>query len=58
LALIVLLFAVEALDEKAPIWERLRVRPIYLRWAVYYCLLIGLIVLGNWKLQQFVYMQF
>jgi alginate O-acetyltransferase complex protein AlgI len=58
LALIALLFGVEALDEKRPVWERLRVRPVYQRWAVYYALLFGLIVLGSWKLQQFVYMQF
>jgi hypothetical protein len=28
------------------------------RWAVYYTLLAGVIVLGTWNLRQFVYMQF
>lgn len=58
LAFIALLLGVELLDEARPIWERLRVRPVYLRWAVYYALAGCLVVLGTWKLQQFVYMQF
>ena len=58
LALIALLLGVELLDEKRSIWERLSARPVYVRWAVYYALLTALIVLGSWKLQQFVYMQF
>jgi alginate O-acetyltransferase complex protein AlgI len=57
-ALIALLLGVEALEETKSFGERLRARPLYLRWAVYYTLLFGLVVLGNWKLQQFVYMQF
>ena len=58
LALIVLLLAIEAFDEKRPFWDTVWMRPIYVRWAVYYALLLGLIVLGNWNLKQFVYMQF
>ena len=58
LALIAVLLAVEALEEKRSLWERLPVRPVYVRWAVYYALLFGLIALGTWKLQEFVYMQF
>jgi alginate O-acetyltransferase complex protein AlgI len=58
LSLIAILLGVEALDEIRPFWERLRVRPLAMRWAVYYALLFGLIVLGTWNLQQFVYMQF
>ena len=57
-ALIAVLVGVEALDERRPFWERLAVRPRYVRWGVYYALLIGLIVFGTWELQQFVYMQF
>ena len=58
LGLIGVLLGVEALEEKRSLWERLRVRPVYVRWAVYYALLFGLIALGTWKLQEFVYMQF
>jgi hypothetical protein len=56
--LIAILLGVEALDEREPFWERLRTRPVYVRWAVYYGLLIALAVLGSWNFQQFVYMQF
>jgi len=58
LALIGVLLVVEALDETRPFWERVRARPLFVRWALYYALLFSLIVLGTWKLQQFVYMQF
>jgi D-alanyl-lipoteichoic acid acyltransferase DltB (MBOAT superfamily) len=58
LGLIALLFVVEALDETRPFWERVRSRPIVLRWAVYYAMLFALLVLGTWNLQQFVYMRF
>ena len=58
LALIGLLLLVEALDEWGAFWEKLRVRPVYVRWAVYYVLLISLVVIGQWGQQQFVYMQF
>lgn len=58
LALVAVLLAVEAFDESRPVWERLRLRPVAVRWAVYYALLFGLIILGTWELQQFVYMQF
>ena len=57
-ALIAVLVGVEALDERQPLWERLAARPLYVRWSVYYVLLICLIVFGMWELQQFVYMQF
>jgi D-alanyl-lipoteichoic acid acyltransferase DltB (MBOAT superfamily) len=58
LALIGVLMTVEVADEARPIWERLRERPVALRWAVYYALLASLVVLGSWNLRQFVYMQF
>ena len=58
IATIIVLVAVELVDERAPMWERLRARPTALRWAVYYALLAALVVLGTWDLRQFVYMQF
>jgi D-alanyl-lipoteichoic acid acyltransferase DltB (MBOAT superfamily) len=56
--LIVLLLVIELLDERRSIWERLAARPTTVRWAAYYALLLSLIVLGTWNLQQFVYMRF
>ena len=58
IATIVVLVIVEIADEGRPVWERLRERPLALRWAVYYTLLAALVVLGTWNLRQFVYMQF
>jgi D-alanyl-lipoteichoic acid acyltransferase DltB (MBOAT superfamily) len=56
--LVVLLLAIEWLDERRPMWSRLESRPVYVRWTAYYALLLSLLVLGNWNLTQFVYMQF
>ncbi len=56
--LIVVLIVIEVFDESRGFWDRLRTRPVYVRWAVYYALIFGLIVLGQWGLKQFVYMQF
>ncbi len=57
-ALVAVLLAVEALDDRCSIWKRLESRPRYQRWAAYYGLLIALVVMGVWDQQQFVYMQF
>ena len=58
IGLIAFLLAAEALDERRPLWELLRARPTPLRWAVYYALLLALIVLGTWNVRQFEYMRF
>jgi D-alanyl-lipoteichoic acid acyltransferase DltB (MBOAT superfamily) len=58
MALVAFLVAVEALDERRPIWRRLSERPLALRWTAYYALGLALIVLGVWSRRQFVYMQF
>jgi D-alanyl-lipoteichoic acid acyltransferase DltB (MBOAT superfamily) len=58
LVLIVLLTTVEWLDERRSMWQRLAARPTPVRWAAYYALAVGLIVLGVWNVQRFVYMQF
>lgn len=56
--LIGVLVVIELLDEHRMFWEKLRVRPVYARWAMYYALIFGLIILGKWGFKQFVYMQF
>ena len=57
-ALIGFLLVVEIFDERTSVWQRLRTKPVFIRWGVYYVLIIGLIVLGKWGSAQFVYMQF
>lgn len=58
IALIVVLLAVEVLDERKPLWDRVAPRPTWVRWSVYYAMIAALIVFGSWQLQNFVYMQF
>lgn len=58
LGLIGVLVIVEALDEFRSLWTWLGRRSIAVRWGFYYALLIGLVVIGNWGMSQFVYMQF
>jgi D-alanyl-lipoteichoic acid acyltransferase DltB (MBOAT superfamily) len=58
IALITLLIVLESFEERGWLWQGLRARPVYLRWAVYYVLLGSLLVIGRWNLKQFVYMQF
>jgi D-alanyl-lipoteichoic acid acyltransferase DltB (MBOAT superfamily) len=58
IALVLLLLVVEAFDDLQSVWTRLEARPVYVRWAAYYALLAMLVVLGNWNVAQFVYMQF
>lgn len=58
IGLVAALMGVEMIDERRSVWARLAVRPVYVRWAVYYAMLAALLVLGTWSLQRFVYMQF
>lgn len=57
-ALIVFLLVVEIADEKRSLWQRISASPVCVRWAIYYALIFCLLVLGQWNLKQFVYMQF
>ena len=58
LILILLLLGIEIIDEKRAFWTNLRVQPRYMRWGVYYTLILMLVVIGSWQLREFVYMQF
>jgi D-alanyl-lipoteichoic acid acyltransferase DltB (MBOAT superfamily) len=56
--LIGLLLAVETLDERRPIAQRLAAAPTVLRWSCYYLVIFGLLILGRWQAKEFIYMQF
>lgn len=56
--LIALLLAVEMLDERRPMAQRLAVAPTVLRWSSYYLVIVGLLILGRWQAKEFIYMQF
>lgn len=57
-ALIALLMVVEVADEARGVWKKFQSQPVYVRWTVYYALLLLLVVLGQWGLAEFIYMQF
>ena len=56
--LIAFLLAVEILDERRPLAQRLAAAPAALRWGCYYCVIFGLLILGRWQAKEFIYMQF
>lgn len=56
--LILLLLAIEILDERRSIWERLAAAPVAVRWSAYYVALFALLFLGRWQAHEFIYMQF
>lgn len=56
--LIALLLAVEMLDERRPLVQRLAAAPTVLRWSFYYLVIFGLLILGRWQAKEFIYMQF
>jgi len=56
--MIVVLLAIEALDEFRSLWTWLARRPTPVRWGFYYGLIAVLLVFGQWGMSQFVYMQF
>jgi len=56
--LIALLLAVETLDERRPMAQRLAAAPTVLRWSSYYLVIFGLLILGRWQAKEFIYMQF
>lgn len=57
-AMIVLLLAVESLDERKSIPQRLGSAPVAIRWSVYYLAIFGLLIFGRWQVKEFIYMQF
>lgn len=58
IALILLLLAIEWLDERRSIFARLAAAPVALRWSVWYLVIVLLLVLGRWQSREFIYMQF
>lgn len=58
IGLIAALVAIEALDEFRSLWRWLAERPVPVRWGFYYAAIGCLLVLGNWGMTEFVYMQF
>jgi alginate O-acetyltransferase complex protein AlgI len=56
--LIATLVAIEWLDERRPLFQRLAAAPAAWRWAACYVGIFGLLILGRWQAREFIYMQF
>ena len=57
--LIALLFIVNIIEErKINIVAYISSKPLLIRWSVYYIMLLILIGLGNWGINEFIYFQF
>ncbi len=56
--LIVVLLLIEALDEFRGMWAWINQRSVVVRWGFYYLLLAALVLIGQWGVSEFVYMQF
>lgn len=57
-ALIFFLEVVQAINLRVNIKSTLAVKPIYVRWAVYYGLILSIIFLGVFEKREFIYFQF
>jgi D-alanyl-lipoteichoic acid acyltransferase DltB (MBOAT superfamily) len=58
LILIGVLEMVHLLQSKGSVIKKLNTKPIWLRWSVYYILIISIMLLGNFNSQEFIYFQF
>ncbi|HSN19350.1 MAG TPA: MBOAT family O-acyltransferase [Usitatibacter sp.] len=56
--LIAFLVAVEIVDERRSIFDRLKAAPVALRWAAGYAVIFALLLFGRWQAREFIYMQF
>ncbi len=55
---IIAMEAVHLLQTRGSVREMLRAKPVWLRWGVYYGLIVAVLLLGNFGLKQFIYFQF
>jgi alginate O-acetyltransferase complex protein AlgI len=57
-AALLILFLVDFFREKGITTNYLRSRPIYLRWALYYILVLSILLFGEFGITEFIYFQF
>jgi alginate O-acetyltransferase complex protein AlgI len=56
--LVLFLEGVHSLQKRGPVLERLKQKPAFVRWSLYYLLLLSIIFLGVFENRQFIYFQF
>jgi alginate O-acetyltransferase complex protein AlgI len=58
LLVLAVLWAVDVLRDRGPLRPRIESQPLYVRWGLYYALLIGILAFGVFGKNQFIYFQF
>jgi len=53
-----ILLSVQLLEERGNIIDRFSEKPVWVRWPVYYFLLLAILLFGNFGAKQFIYFQF
>ncbi len=55
---IVAILFIQTLHQKKPVWDRLKMKPIWLRWSVYYMMIFSILLFGRFGESSFIYFQF
>ena len=58
IASILLLLGIALLQRREDVWKRLAGKPPWVRWSIYYGLIVAVFLLGNFRSGQFIYFQF
>jgi D-alanyl-lipoteichoic acid acyltransferase DltB (MBOAT superfamily) len=53
-----ILLSVQLMEERGNIIDRFSEKPVWIRWPVYYFLLLAILLFGNFGAKQFIYFQF
>ena len=55
---ILLLLGIALLQRRGDVWKELAEKPAWIRWSVYYGLIVAIFLVGNFRASQFIYFQF
>ena len=58
IASMLFLFGIALLQRREGVWKRLAEKPQWVRWSVYYGLIVAILLFGNVRSEQFIYFQF
>jgi len=58
IASMLFLFGIALLQRREGVWKRLAEKPQWVRWSVYYGLIVAILLFGNVRSDQFIYFQF
>ena len=55
---IVVVVLFDLVERRVLFWQKLHEYPLYVRWFVYYSLVLAIIIFGRFGAQEFIYFQF